>query len=219
MGNPKTDFRPFITVQTKQVPGTWLYDTGASVSCMSLQQIPAHCATSLPSAKTENTVVGMYNLNFSILGKSFQHPVHVCHPMNQGGILSMDIITLLGLPYLPARKTFMFDSHIAVKNSKQFKAETIFKKSAGVIAALITDRQLKIPPHTQCTVRHCVPLTVLIVLIVSRNFHEYGRLKISKILVHFCSGLPYRQGFPFEKTKFYQNFSQNRFTKTSGNTV
>ena len=169
MGNSKVEYRPFITVHTQQVPGTWLYDTGASVSCMSLQQfrrIAPHARPPkqtpqirlLSAAKTEISVVGRYLLNFTILGKSFQHPVHVCHPMNQGGILGMDIITLLGLTYLPARKSFVFDSHLAVDQRNQFKAQTIFKRSAGVIASLVTDRQLKIPPHTQRVVPlQCTP--------------------------------------------------------------
>ena len=38
MGKTKFNDRPFITVNTQNVPGTWLYDTGASVSCMSLEQ-------------------------------------------------------------------------------------------------------------------------------------------------------------------------------------
>jgi len=38
MGNQKAEYRPFIDVTTQNVMGTWLYDTGASVSCMSLEQ-------------------------------------------------------------------------------------------------------------------------------------------------------------------------------------
>ncbi len=38
MGNHKAEYRPFINVTTQNVEGTWLYDTGASVSCMSLEQ-------------------------------------------------------------------------------------------------------------------------------------------------------------------------------------
>ena len=69
----------------------------------------------------------MYILKFKILGKQFLHPVHVCHPMNQEGILGMDIITLLGLTYLPARKSFVFNTHLAVKKGKQYQAQTVFK--------------------------------------------------------------------------------------------
>jgi len=38
MVNSKAEYRPFINVTTQNVMGTWLYDTGASVSCMSLEQ-------------------------------------------------------------------------------------------------------------------------------------------------------------------------------------
>jgi hypothetical protein len=51
----------------------------------------------LSAAKTEIRVVGMYILTLNILGKMFSHPVHVCDPMNQGGIVGMDIIKKLVL--------------------------------------------------------------------------------------------------------------------------
>ena len=38
MGNSKTEYRPFIIVETQEITGTWLYNTGASVSCMSVTQ-------------------------------------------------------------------------------------------------------------------------------------------------------------------------------------
>ena len=171
MGKTKFNDRPFITVNTQNIPGTWLYDTGASVSCMSLEQfrrIAPECRPTkhnpqirlFAAAKTEMTVTGMYHLNFKILGKTFTHPVHVCHPMNQGGILGMDIITLLGLTFLPARKTFVFDTHLAVDPQKQHQAQTVFKHSAGVVAALHTDRLIKIPPHgRRALTLNCLPTT------------------------------------------------------------
>ncbi len=159
MGNQKAEYRPFINVATQNVMGTWLYDTGASVSCMSLEQFWCIAVNKrlvkqnpqirlLSAAKTEINVTGLFHLNIKILDKVFQHPVHVCHPMNQGGIIGMDIIKRLGLTYLPARKSFTFDKHIAVDKEKQFTAQTIFKNSAGVVAEMLTDRQMKIPPHS-----------------------------------------------------------------------
>jgi transposase InsO family protein len=159
MGNTKAEYRPFINVTTQGVTGTWLYDTGASVSCMSLTQFRRIALDNRPvkqtpqirllsAAKTEINVIGLFHLKIKILGKTFEHPVHVCHPMNQGGIIGMDIITRLGLTYLPARKSFTFDQHIAVGQSKQYTAQTIFKNSAGVVAEMLTDRQIKIPPHS-----------------------------------------------------------------------
>jgi len=159
MGNHKAEYRPFINVTTQNVMGIWLYDTGVSVSCMLLEQfrcITVHQKPSkqnpqirlLSATKTEINVIGLFHLKIKILDNVFQHKVHVCHPMNQGGIIGMDIIKRLGLTYLPARKSFTFDKHTAVDKEKQFPAQTIFKNSAGVVAEMITDRQMKIPPHS-----------------------------------------------------------------------
>jgi len=163
MGNQKAEYRPFINVTTQNVMGTWLYDTGASVSCMSLEQFRCIAINQRPTkqnpqirllsaAKMGINVIGLFHLKIKILNKIFQHPVHVCHPMNQGGIICMDIIKRLGLTYLPARRSFTFDKHIAVDKEKQFTAQTIFKNSAGVVAEMVTDRQVKIPPHCSKTV-------------------------------------------------------------------
>ncbi len=114
MGNHKAEYRPFINVTTQNVMGTWLYDTGVSVSCMSLEQFRRIAVNQRPTkqnpqirllsaAKTEINVIGLFHLKIKILDKIFQHPVHVCHPMNQSGIIGMDIIKRLGLTYLPAR--------------------------------------------------------------------------------------------------------------------
>ena len=98
----------------------------------------------LSAAKTEINVIGLFQLKMKISGKTFEHPVHVCHPMNQGGIIGIDIIKRLGLTYLPACKMFTFDQHIAVDQANQFTVQTIFKNSAGVVAEMLTDRQFKI---------------------------------------------------------------------------
>jgi hypothetical protein len=91
----------------------------------------------LSAAKTEINVIGLFHLKIKILDKIFQHPVHVCHPMNQGGIIGMDIIKRLGLTYLPACKSFTFDKHIAVDKAKQFTAQTIFKIQQGQLQKCI----------------------------------------------------------------------------------
>ncbi len=159
MVNSKGEHQPFINITTQNVTGTWLYDTGASVSCMSLEQFRRIAIGNLlvkqnpqirllSAAKTEINVIGLFQLKIKILDKTFEHPVHECHPMNQGGIIGMDIIKRLLLIHLPACKTFTFDKHIAVDKTKQFMVQTIFKNSVGVVAEMLTDRQVKIPPHS-----------------------------------------------------------------------
>jgi len=159
MGNSKAEYRPFINITTQNVTETWLYDMRASVSCMALEQFRRIAIGNQPvkqnpqirllsAAKTKINVIGLFQLKIKILDKTFDHPVHVCHPMNQGGVIGMDIIKHLRLTYLPACKTFTFDKHIAVDKTKQLTAQTIFKNSAGVVAEMLTDRQIKIPPHS-----------------------------------------------------------------------
>jgi len=86
MGNHKAEYRPFINVTTQNVEGTWLYDTGASVSCMSLEQFRRIAIDQRPTkqnpqirllsaAKTEINVIGLFYLQIKILNKLFQHPV------------------------------------------------------------------------------------------------------------------------------------------------
>ncbi len=78
MGNHKAEYRPFINVTTQNVEGTWLYDTGASVSCMSLEQFRRIAINQRPTkqnpqirllsaAKTEINVIGLFYLQIKIL--------------------------------------------------------------------------------------------------------------------------------------------------------
>jgi len=103
--------------QGDKIQGTWLYDTGASVTCMSLKEfckIPPdrrppklHSNLKLISAaKTILKITGMYMLQLEIFGKTLIHPVHICESMNQVGIIGMDVIAKLGLTYLANKKTF-----------------------------------------------------------------------------------------------------------------
>ncbi len=73
MGSPKADYKPFINVTTQGVTGTWLYDTGALVFCMSMEQfrriaVPNRPAKHKPlirllsAAKTEINVLGLFYL-------------------------------------------------------------------------------------------------------------------------------------------------------------
>ena len=163
--------RPFVPLKVQSLEGKWLYDTGASVTCMSLKhfrqihpdnrppKLQSHLKL-ISAAKTVLKVTGMFMLKFKIFDKVFSHPVHVCETMNQQGIIGMDIIKRLGLTYLPNSKSFIFESHLAIDNSKTFNASTVFKHSSGVIASLVTDRKVIIPPHTQKTLQfNCIATT------------------------------------------------------------
>jgi hypothetical protein len=161
--------RPFLKVVANKTQGTWLYDTGASVTCMSLREfrkIPPdnrppklHSNLKLISAaKTILKVTGMYMLQLDIFGKSITHPVHICESMNQVGIIGMDVIAKLGLTYLTTKKAFIFESHLQVDNNFLFP-NTVFQNATGVVASVAVDRTVHIPPHTQKVLHfNCSPL-------------------------------------------------------------
>ena len=161
--------RPFLDVTVNSIKAPWLYDTGASVTCMALSEFRKIAPDSRPNkmptdltlvsaAKTQIKVVGKYLLQFNIFGKLFSHPVYVCSLMNQKGIIGMDIIKRLGLTYLPTRHQFIFEPHLEVNHEHTFQTKTVFKSSAGVVAALLLDRKTIIPPHTQKVVNlQCTP--------------------------------------------------------------
>jgi hypothetical protein len=109
--------RPFVPLKVQSIEGKWLYDTGASVTCMSLKHFrqihpdkrPPKLQSQLKlnsAAKTVLKVTVLFMLKFKIFDKSFSHPVHVCETMNQQGIIGMDIIKRLGLTYLTNSKSF-----------------------------------------------------------------------------------------------------------------
>ncbi len=87
----------------------------------------------ISAAKTILKVVGMYNLQFDIFGKSFTHPVHVCESVNQSGIIGMDVISKLGLIYLANKKAFIYESHLKVDEKFLFP-NTVFQSATGIVA-------------------------------------------------------------------------------------
>ncbi len=108
--------RPFITMKVQGVTSTWLYDTGAAANCMSLSEFrkipPAHRPPRLPTLFNLSTasahalnIVGVYNLTFSVNGRSATSPVFVCSNLNQSAILGMDAIKKLGLMFSPNKNS------------------------------------------------------------------------------------------------------------------
>jgi hypothetical protein len=108
--------QPFITMQVQGVTSSWLFESGAAASVMALtefqkisqdnrpEKLPAMLNLSTASADSLN-VVGVYNLSFSMKGKTIQNPVYVCSNLNQKAIIGMDVIKKFGLIYSPLKET------------------------------------------------------------------------------------------------------------------
>ncbi len=111
--------RPFITMQVQGVTSSWLFDTGAAASVMSLSEfrkispdnrpvkLPAMLNLSTASADSLN-IVGVYNLSFSMKGRTIQNPVYVCSNLNQKAIIGMDVIKKIWFNLFSVKRNFSF---------------------------------------------------------------------------------------------------------------
>ena len=153
----ETSKRPFITLKVQGVTGSWLFDTGASATCISLSEfrkiLPENRPTKLPaminlsSASADSlNVYGVYNLNLSFNGKNILNPVYVCSNLNQKAILGIDAIEKFGLIYSPLQKSFSFENVSQINSNSFFHSEMQFPKSA--CAPLSVVKTVKIPPLT-----------------------------------------------------------------------
>jgi hypothetical protein len=148
--------RPFITMQVQGVTSSWLFDTGAAASVMSLSEfrkispdnrpvkLPAMLNLSTASADSLN-IVGVYNLSFSMKGKTIQNPVYVCSNLNQKAIIGMDVIKKFGLIYSPLKETFHFED-TPINSNYFFQPKMPSNRSA--VASLTVVKTVKIPPLT-----------------------------------------------------------------------
>ena len=144
--------RPLITLQTSSgLSCKWLFDTGASITCMSVgafKSIPIHARPKLIGEKGRNAVgasgaslipKGTYLLPLEWKGKRIMQQVHVFQNLNTPLILGIDGIHNLRITYLSISQTFMFQEDII--------SEAKFRK-----ADLVTVQKTIIPART------CVPV-------------------------------------------------------------
>ena len=144
--------RPIITLQTSSgLSCKWLFDTGASITCMSIgafKSIPIHARPKQIGEGGRNAVgasgpslvlKGTYLLPLEWNGKKIMQQVNVFQNLNTPLILGIDGIHNLGITYLSMSQTFMFQNEII--------GEAKFRK-----ADLMTVQKINIPART------CVPV-------------------------------------------------------------
>jgi transposase InsO family protein len=145
--------RPYVKITTQGVPISWLYDTGAQLTVISLtafRKIPVEnrpqklpVLRQLTSASSDNLkVLGVYNLSLNVFGKIIQHPVYVCDNLSQPAILGVDAIHRLGLIYSVTKKNFFFE------NQQTFTAPLQTSLPANNIASLSLSQLTHIPALT-----------------------------------------------------------------------
>ena len=132
-GNSK---RPFINVNAHGQISPWLFDTGAEVCCMSINEfrkIPIdkrpqklHMHKELRCASSNQLrVKGSFLMTLSVMNREIQQTVHVIENLGQPAILGIDAIEKLGLTYSAKQKQFYFENE-----NWNFKKGNLFALSA-----------------------------------------------------------------------------------------
>ncbi len=110
------------------VSGSWLFDTGASVSLISIKEFrkisPEHRPQKKPATINLTcasdkmlSIVGIYDFNLTIQGRTIRHPVYVANNLGNAAILGIDAIKAFGLIYSPSKNSFNFENKINQVNS------------------------------------------------------------------------------------------------------
>ena len=143
----KLDTRPLIEINSSPVmKGKWLFDTGAGLICMSLQQFRQIPIEKRPrklnfnhkeargASGTALIPDGEYLFPMEWNGKAVMQPVTVFKNLSSPSILVIDAIDNLGMTYLSRTKCFKFQEEL---NPEKFQ-----KADLKVIVTI------KIPAHT-----------------------------------------------------------------------
>ena len=161
--------RPFIKVTSKSGTSDWLFDSGASVTCMSIKQfrlIPLDqrpeklpSLTKLVDASGNDLHVhGVYNLQLTVHGKSIYTPVFVCQKLHSPAILGIDSISRLGIAYSGRKECFFFDDILDEKGADRFIIQTnqinaiSSERFENFATEISTTVNVKIPPLCHATV-------------------------------------------------------------------
>jgi len=149
--------RPFLKVTAQGITSTWLFDTGAQRSVMSLKEFRKIRVEARPpklpvniqltaAGSTQLDVLGVYNLTLTAFGKTIQHPIYVCRHLTQPAILGIDAIHQFGLSYSTTKQVFFFDENISLPKNSFFSPDML--SSDNAIASLSVIKAVTIPPLT-----------------------------------------------------------------------
>ena len=161
--------RPFIKVTSKSGTSDWLFDSGASVTCMSSKQFRLIPIDQRPEKLPNMTklvdasgndlhVFGVYNLQLTVHGKSIYTPVYVCQKLHSAAILGIDSISRLGIAYSGRKECFFFDDILDEKGADRFIIQTNHinaissERFLNFATEISTTEKVKIPPLCHATV-------------------------------------------------------------------
>ena len=158
-----TSSRAYIKVTTRGGTSDWLYDPGASVTCMSqkaFRLIPHEFrpeklpnTTKLVDAQGNNIpVLGVYNLEIKVHNRTISSPVFVCQKLHSNAILGMDVLSKMGICHAGDKKSFFFSDILDTKDANKFVFQSSNKNSENFSTGISTIETVKIPPMCHATV-------------------------------------------------------------------
>ncbi|MGV0986793.1 MAG: reverse transcriptase family protein, partial [Limnohabitans sp.] len=125
--------RPFISIKANGIVSPWLFDSGAQISCMSLNEFRKIKVENRPSkldiqkdlrcaSNNRLTVKGSYLMDLNVFDRKIKQVVFVCENLGQPAILGIDAIEKLGLIYSTRTKKFFFENESFDFNSGKLTA-------------------------------------------------------------------------------------------------
>ncbi len=155
--------RPFVTINAQGISSSWLYDTGASITLMSIVEFRKICPENQPpktpvmvnltsASDQQLKTVGLYNLKLTIGSPSIIYPVYVTENKTPA-ILGIDAIKAFGLLYSPLKHCFTFKKenvfsspvHAVSQNSPNASSKL---DSLSTLTPLTLNKNILLPPLT-----------------------------------------------------------------------
>ena len=118
--------RPFVTIKAQGVTSSWLYDTGAAITLISITEFRKILPENRPPKKPvmvnltcasdqQLKTVGLYDMKLTIGNRTIIHPVYVTENKTQA-ILGIDAIKAFGLNYSPSKHSFSFENSVSANS-------------------------------------------------------------------------------------------------------
>jgi hypothetical protein len=164
---PGEKIRPRVNVRTGSQTTSWLFDTGAAITCMNSRSFNAAFGNQKPKkrAKAQSCVtasgdainsIGIYEIDLYIKGQKFIHPVNVINELNDN-IISIDFMHCNKLIYdVNTRQVKFADEQMnTISATKQITipamtSSIIFRSSTG----LLTQTKPTLQPYTAQDLPH-----------------------------------------------------------------
>ena len=141
--------RPFVSSKVHEVTVNWLYDSGASITCLNtkvFRKIPIEKRPPKLPVKFKATcasgsnlkIRGYYLLPIKILGRLIYHPVVVCDNLRLDGLIGADLMRKHHLNYNAASNTVYFSKPKEPPKLK-LKKETYIPARSRVIVQAVSE--------------------------------------------------------------------------------